>query len=178
MVWIRGHAWDYDNWYQQGLDGWSYCQVLPYFKKIERWSEGANAYRGDAGLVGAKRADYPNPIFDAYIEAGGESGFPISEDFNGRQFEGFGRYDMNIWNGRRQSASTTYLRPAMGRSNLTVMVGALVSQVVIERGRAVGIAYLDGKDRKVIKAEREVVLCGGAINSPATPTTVGYRQCR
>lgn len=166
MVWIRGHVWGYDNWYRRGLDGWAYCQVLPYFKRIERWSEGGDAYRGGAGLVGVKPSDYPNPIFEAYVAAGGEAGFPISEDFNGRQFEGFGRYDMNIRGGRRQSASVTHLRPAMGRANLTVKVGTLISRVTIERGRAVGIEIIAGSGREGIRAEREVILCGGAINSP------------
>ncbi|MEM8687726.1 MAG: GMC family oxidoreductase N-terminal domain-containing protein, partial [Pseudomonadota bacterium] len=83
MVWIRGHASDYDNWQRQGLPGWAYCEVLPYFKKLERRREGANAYRGDNGPVGVIRGDYPNPIFEAYIESGAQAGFPVSEDFNG-----------------------------------------------------------------------------------------------
>ena len=166
MVWIRGHASDYDTWYRQGLDGWAFCQVLPYFKRIERWSEGANAYRGGSGLVGAKRSDYPNPIFEAYVAAGGEAGYPISEDFNGYQFEGFGRFDMNIWQGRRQSASVTFLKPAFDRANLTVWVASLVSKVAIERHRAVGVDVLRGGRPETIRARREVILCGGAINSP------------
>ncbi|MEM7227084.1 MAG: choline dehydrogenase [Pseudomonadota bacterium] len=163
MVWIRGHPWDYDNWARQGLDGWAYCQVLPIFKRLERWSEGANAYRGDGGLVGVQRGKYPNPLFNAYVKAGGEAGFPVSQDFNGRTFEGYGRFDMNIWQGRRQSASATYLRPALERPNLTVMVETLVAKVIIDAGRARGVALLDGRE---IRAEREVILSGGAINSP------------
>ena len=166
MVWIRGHPWDYDNWARRGNDGWAYCQVLPYFKRLERWSQGADLYRGGAGQVGVVRGDYPNPIFDAYVEAGAQAGFPVSQDFNGRQFEGFGRYDMNIWGGRRQSASVTHLRPALARANLTVLTQTLVGRVVVESGRAVGIEYLDGGARKTLRAEREVLLCGGAINSP------------
>ena len=166
MVWIRGHPRDYDDWYRQGLDGWAYAQVLPYFKRIERWSEGANLYRGDRGLVGVQRGRYPNPIFDAYIEAGAEAGFPVSQDFNGRQLEGFGRFDMNISKGRRQSASETYLRPAGRRANLTILTGCLTSRVVTSNGAAVGIEYLEGRDRGIVRARREVILCGGAINSP------------
>lgn len=166
MVWIRGHPWDYDNWYSQGLDGWAYCQVLPYFKRIERWSEGANDYRGGDGPVGVVRSSYPNPIFEAYVEAGGEAGFPISPDFNGRQFEGFGRFDMNIWKGRRQNASFTHLRRAMKRSNLTVLTSCHVARVIIDNGRASGIEYLDGAERASVGARNEVILSGGAINSP------------
>ncbi len=166
MVWIRGHPWDYDNWYRQGNDGWAYCQVLPYFKRIERWSEGANLCRGGEGKVGALRGSYPNPLFDAYIESGAQAGFPVSDDFNGRQFEGFGRYDMNIWRGERQSSSATYLRPALRRANLTVLTRSLVTRVVVESGRAVGIDYLDGGTSKTARADCEVLLCGGAINSP------------
>ena len=122
-----------------------------------------------------RRANYPNPIFDAYVEAGGEAGFPVTQDFNGAQFEGFGRYDMNIWGGRRQSASETYLKPVLGRGNLTVMVGALTTRVTIEKARAVGVEYLDGSERKVVTAEREVILCGGAINSPQILLHSGVR---
>lgn len=166
MVWIRGHARDYDNWYRQGLDGWAYAEVLPYFKRLEAWSEGGNTYRGGDGLVGIQRGSYPNPLFDAYIEAGGAAGFPVSEDFNGHQFEGFGRFDMNIRKGRRQSSSETYLRAARGRTNLTVLTNCLTSRVLTSNGAAVGIEYVRGRDRISVRATREVILCGGAINSP------------
>lgn len=166
MVWVRGHARDYDNWYREGLNGWAYCQVLPYLKRIERWSEGSNDYRGDEGKVGVLRSHYPNPIFEAYIESGAQAGYPVSADFNGRQFEGFGRFDMNIWRGRRQSASVTYLRPTLQRTNLTVLTESLVTRVVVKSGRATGIEYRHGNTLKTIQATKEVVLSGGAINSP------------
>ncbi len=166
MVWIRGHPWDYDNWYNQGLDGWAWCQMLPYFKRLERWSQGADDYRGGDGPVGVVRSSYRNPIFDAYVAAGGEAGFPVSEDFNGRQFEGFGRFDMNIWKGRRQNASFTHLKSALHRSNLTVLTGCLVSRVLFEGTRASGVQYLDGSARHKILCDGEVILSGGALNSP------------
>ncbi len=166
MVWIRGHPWDFDNWYAQGMDGWAYCQVLPYFKRLEKWSEGSDAYRGSDGLVGVLRGNYPNPLFDAYVEAGRQAGYPVSPDFNGRQFEGYGRFDMNIWKGRRQSSSKTYLEPAMARPNLTVMTEILVSKVLISNGQATGVLCRRGKNEITIEAAQEVLLCGGAINSP------------
>ncbi len=166
MVWIRGHASDYDNWQRQGSPGWAYCEVLPYFKKLERRREGADAYRGDDGPVGVIRGDYPNPIFEAYIESGAEAGFPVSEDFNGHQFEGFGRFDMNIWKGVRQSSSETHLKPVRARANLTVATGALVSRIVIEHGRAVGVELIVGPERRIVSAQNDVLVCGGAINSP------------
>ncbi len=168
MVWIRGHASDYDNWQRQGLPGWAYCEVLPYFKKLERRREGADAYRGGDGPVGVIRGDYPNPIFDAYVESGAQAGFPVTQDFNGHQFEGFGRFDMNIWKGRRQSSSETHLKPVRARKNLTVATGTLVSRVLIEHGRAVGVELIVGTDRKTVNASAEVLVCGGAINSPQT----------
>ncbi len=166
MVWIRGHPWDYDNWHRQGGEGWAYAQVLPYFKRLERWSERGDLYRGDAGRVGVRRGDYPNPLFDAYIESGAQAGFPVSEDFNGRRFEGFGRFDMNIWGGVRQSSSATHLRPVLKRPNLTVLTESLVTRILVESGRALGIEYLDGAATKTLRADREVLLCGGAVNSP------------
>lgn len=171
MVWIRGHPKDYDDWARLGLPGWSYRELLPYFKMTERYAEGANPYRGGSGPVGVTRGSYPNPLFDAYIAAGREAGFAVSKDFNARRFEGFGRFDMNIAGGRRQNASFTYLWPIQGRSNLTVETGALASRIIISRGRARGVAYrrvADGKAGRevMVHAAREVILAGGAINSP------------
>ncbi len=105
MVWVRGHPRDYDDWQRQGLAGWAFCQVLPYFRKLEKYSEGEDTFRSGRGLVGVTRGSYSNPLFDAYIESGAQAGFPVTNDFNGAQLEGFGRYDMNIWKGRRQSAA-------------------------------------------------------------------------
>lgn len=168
MVWIRGHPRDYDNWYRQGLDGWAYCQTLPYFRRIERRAGGANAYRGGDGRVGVHRGSYPNPIFEAYIESARQAGFPVSEDFNGHQFEGFGRFDVNIDKGVRQSASATYLRPARGRKNLTILTKTLVTRILFEGRRATGVEYSSGGAVETAFAASEVLLCGGAINAPQT----------
>ena len=138
MVWVRGHARDYDDWHRQGLKGWAFCEVLPYFRRLENYHR-EDAFRGREGFVGVTRGQYPNPLFDAYVESGRQAGFPVTEDFNGRQFEGFGRYDMNIWRGRRQSASATYLSACRNRGNLTVRTGTLVSRIVVEKGKATGI---------------------------------------
>ena len=166
MVWIRGHPWDYDNWSRGGAKGWSYCEVLPYFKRIERWSEGANTYRGAEGKVGALKGAYPNPIFDAYIQSGAQAGHSITEDFNGHQFQGFGRYDVNIWKGLRQSASLTYLNPVKNRKNLTIVTGALVTRILVSGGIAKGVEYRVGQEQKRVFSDSEVILSGGAINSP------------
>ncbi len=172
MVWVRGHPWDFDNWFRQGLDGWAYCQLLPYFKRIEKWSEKQDQYRGGAGKVGITRGNYPNPLFDAYIQSGAAAGFPVSRDFNGKQFEGFGRFDMNIWEGKRQSASRTYLSDSARRPNLTILPNTLVSRIRFEHLRATGVELLRNYSKnggaivETVNASTEVILCGGAINSP------------
>lgn len=168
MVWIRGHAWDYDNWARQGLPGWTWAECLPYFKKSEARNKQVSAYRGGDGPIGVTIGEYENPLFDAYIKAGMEAGFPRSDDFNGEQFEGFGRFDMNIADGRRQNSSFAYLRPAMNRPNLTVMTGTMVNRVIFEGRRAAGVEIIEGRDTRVIRADCEVILSGGAINSPQT----------
>ncbi|MFT7532516.1 MAG: choline dehydrogenase [Gammaproteobacteria bacterium] len=168
MVWIRGHPWDFDNWHRGGAKGWSYCQVLPYLKRLEQSSEEPNQYRGNQGKVGIARGNYANPLFDAYIQAGNEAGHPISDDFNGYQFEGFGRFDMNISKGVRQSSSTTYLHAANLRKNLSIVTNAMVSRIQIESGVATGVGFVIENKPYSIRASSEVILCGGAINSPQT----------
>ena len=168
MVWIRGHASDFDNWANQDLPGWSWAEVLPYFKKIECRNKHVNQYRGGDGLIGVSIGEYPNPLFDAYIQAGKEAGFSISDDFNAEQFEGFGRFDMNIVKGRRQDSSFAYLWPARHRKNLTIMTDTMVNRVLFEGTRATGVEIIQGGRLKSIHADSEVILCGGAINSPQT----------
>ncbi len=179
MVWIRGHPFDYDNWASQGLRGWSWAEVLPYFKRIERRNRNLSDYRGADGPIGVTIGDYENPLFDAYINAGVEAGIPRNDDFNGQQLEGIGRFDMNIWKGRRQNSSFCYLRPAMGRHNLTVRCATMVSRVLTERERAVGVEVICGREREQIRASREVILSGGAINSPQTLmlSGIGDAEC-
>ncbi len=166
MVYVRGHAYDYDRWAAKGLPGWSYADVLPYFRRAETWQNGANDYRGGDGPLHVSRETTPNPLFDAFIEAGKQAGYPFTADMNGYQQEGFGRMDMTIHRGRRWSAATAYLKPAMKRPNLSVKTGALTTRIVFEGQRATGVEYAMGRTVSVARAEREVILSGGAINSP------------
>ena len=166
MVFIRGHARDYDHWRQLGCEGWSYADVLPYFKRAETRQCGGDAYRGDAGPMKIKPADNPNPLHHAWVEAGQQAGFPLTADFNGHQQEGVGWFDLNIRNGRRCNTAYAYLHPVRSRANLRIEVNSLVNRVLFERTRARGVELVRGRDLQVAHARREVVLCGGAINSP------------
>ncbi len=167
MVYIRGHALDYDRWAdREGATGWSYLEVLPYFKRAETRGGGGDAYRGSSGPLHVTTGTQPNPQFGAFIEAGQQAGYPFTPDLNGRQQEGFGRMDMTIYKGRRWSTAMAYLRPAMKRPNLRVETRALAGRILFEGRRATGIE--DAQDGRLerVRAEREVILAGGAINSP------------
>jgi choline dehydrogenase/4-pyridoxate dehydrogenase len=166
MAYVRGHRGDYDRWAEAGLPQWSYAHVLPYFRRQEAWEDGAGPYRGDDGPLTTRRSRYPDPLTSAYLEAGLAAGYPETEDYNGAQQEGFGRWQCTIRDGRRCSAAVAYLRPALRRPGLTVETGALATRVFIEQGRAAGIAYLKRGAATVAHAEREVILAGGVINSP------------
>nr|ACF98205.1 putative choline dehydrogenase precursor [uncultured bacterium 1114] len=167
MVYVRGHAWDYDRWARTpGLESWSYPHVLPYFKKAETRAKGGDLYRGNDGPLHVSTGSIPNPLFDAFIQAGVQAGYPLTDDMNGYQQEGFGRMDMTIHQGRRWSAASAYLRPARARRNLTVAVKSLAERVLFERHRAVGVTYRSGGRQVEAHARREVILSGGAINSP------------
>jgi len=166
LVYIRGNPLDFDGWEEMGARGWAYRDVLPYFKRAETRDEGGDAWRGDAGPLHTTYGALKNPLYRAFIEAGRQAGYPVTEDVNGYQQEGFGRMDMTVHRGRRWSAANAYLRPARGRRNLSVESGVLVSRVVFEGGRAVGVAYRRRGREVVARAAREVVLAAGAINSP------------
>ena len=166
MAYVRGHRGDYDRWAASGLPAWSYAHVLPYFRRQESWEGGADPYRGGDGPLTTQRTRYRDPLVDAYAQAGREAGYPWTVDYNGRQQEGFGTWQMTIRNGRRCSAARAYLEPAMARQNLHVEVNALVTRVLIENERAVGVEYLHRGVTKVAQAGREVILAGGVINSP------------
>jgi 4-pyridoxate dehydrogenase len=166
MAYVRGHRGDYDRWAEAGLPPWSYAHVLPYFRRQEAWEDGAGPYRGADGPLTTRRSRYPDPLTTAYLEAGLAAGYPETEDYNGVQQEGFGRWQCTIRDGRRCSAAIAYLRPALRRPGLTVETDALATRVFIEHGRAVGIAYLKRGEAVVAHAEREVILAGGVINSP------------
>ena len=166
MIYIRGHARDYDLWRQKGLAGWSYADVLPYFKRAEGNERGADAFHGDAGPLNVTEAHHDNPLFDAFIEAGREAGYPANPDFNGAEQEGFGRYQFTIRNARRWSTAAAYLRPALSRPNLTVATEALTQRIVIANGRAEAVVYRQGRREITAATAREVLLAAGAVNSP------------
>jgi choline dehydrogenase len=166
MAYVRGHARDYDRWAQAGLRGWDYAHVLPYFKRAETRAKGADAYRGGEGPLHVATGAGRNPLHRAFVEAGRQAGYPVTADMNGFQQEGFGAMDMTVHRGRRWSAARAYLRPALGRRNLTVRTGALTTRIRFEGRRAVGVDYALGGQTRHARAEREVVLSGGAINSP------------
>jgi 4-pyridoxate dehydrogenase len=166
MAYVRCHRDDYERWAGDGLTTWSYAHVLPYFRRQEAWEGGASAYRGGDGPLSTRLSRYRDPLVEAYLAAAEMAGHSMTEDYNGAQQEGFGRSQQTIRDGRRCSAAVAYLRPALARSNLEVAVNALVTRILIEGGRAVGVEYLSGSERHVARAEREVILAGGVINSP------------
>lgn len=166
MVYLRGHPLDYDRWAEAGLPDWSYAACLPYFRKSETHDRGGDAYRGDSGPLSTERGTLRSAIFDAFLEAGGQAGFPISDDLNGAQPEGFARLDSTKRNGRRCSAADAYLFPVMDRKNLTVVIGALAHRLAFSGARASAILFEHAGDMKRAEARREVILCGGALNSP------------
>jgi choline dehydrogenase len=169
MIYIRGHARDYDQWRQMGLNGWSYAEVLPYFKRSEAIDTGADAYHGASGPLRVTHAKAENPIFAGVIKAGAEAGYLTTTDFNGQQQEGFGPYQLTIADGKRWSASRAYLEPILGqRPNLTCITGARTSRILIENGKAVGVEYVEEKGgaAKTVYADAEVLLCSGAVQSP------------
>lgn len=166
MVYIRGHALDYDRWVTEGAAGWSYAEVLPYFRRAEGFSLGPDTYRGGDGPLTVTRGTGDNPLFDAWIAAGQEAGYPATPDMNGYRQEGMGRMDMTIRAGRRCSAAKAYLRPVLRRPNLAVLTRSLATRVVLEGGRATGVELVENGIPKRVRAAREVVLAGGAINSP------------
>ena len=166
MVYVRGHRGDYDRWAIGGLPTWSYAHVLPYFRRQESWEGGADEYRGGDGPLVTRTTRYSDPLVEAYLAAAVAAGHPVIEDYNGARQEGFGRTQQTIRAGRRCSAAVAYLHPALARSNLEVVVGGLATRVVLEGQRAVGVEYMKGGERLVARAEREVILAGGVINSP------------
>ena len=167
MAYTRGHRADYDRWAQKGARGWSYADVLPYFKRCERWEEGENTWRGGAGPVGTEFAKTTDPIYDAWIAAAKSAGMPVTDDYNGKEQVGFGRGQYTIRDGYRSSASTAYLKPARKRPNLKVETGAQGARVIMRGTRAAGVEYFSGRGESVeAAADREVILACGAFNTP------------
>lgn len=168
MVYIRGHAFDYDGWAKRpGLESWSYFHCLPYFKRAETRLKGGDAYRGSSGPLYVTTGACKNPLYRAFIEAGREAGYPVTEDMNGHQQEGLGPMDRTTYRGFRWSTAQAYLRPAqrLGR-NLTVRPRSLVSRILFEGRRAAGVEYARASYAERVRARREVILSSGAINSP------------
>ena len=166
MAYVRGNRGDYARWTSYGLQGWSYDNVLPYFRRQESWEGGATPYRGGDGPMATRKSRYQDPLVDAYLEAAAGSGHKLNDDYNGERQDGFARMQMTIRKGRRESAATAYLYPALARKSLTVMVQAHVARIIFEGIRAVGVEYIKDGQRRVAHAEREVIVSAGAINSP------------
>jgi choline dehydrogenase len=166
LVYIRGNPMDFQRWQEEGASGWSYADVLPYFKRAEDRAEGGDAYRGAGGPLKTQYGSLKNPLHEAWLQSAKAAGYPLTSDVNGRQQEGFGRMDMTVGEGRRWSAANAYLKPTMKRSNLTVRTGCVATKILFENKRAVGIAYTRSGQVHEATARAEVILAGGAINSP------------
>ncbi|KHT48247.1 choline dehydrogenase [Vibrio sinaloensis] len=168
MVYVRGHACDFDEWEQQGAKGWRYSACLPYFRRTESWSGGEDEYRGGQGPVGTCNGNDMalNPLYQAFIDAGKEAGYPETKDYNGYQQEGFGPMHMTVDKGVRASTSNAYLRRALKRSNLTLIKGVVARKVILEGKTAVGVEFQ--KSGKLVQcfAEKEVISSAGSIGSP------------
>ncbi|MEY8831408.1 choline dehydrogenase [Sedimentitalea sp. XS_ASV28] len=169
MVYVRGHAMDFDHWAEAGADGWSFADVLPYFRRMESWHDGGHGgdpvWRGHDGPLHVTRGPRDNPLHAAFVTAGEQAGYQLTDDYNGQKQEGFGPMEQTVWNGRRWSAANAYLRPALRRDTCTLVRG-LARKVVIEDGRARGVEITRGARTEVIRARRDVVLAASAINSP------------
>jgi choline dehydrogenase len=166
LVYVRGHPLDFERWEEEGAKGWSYRDVLPYFRRAESFAGGADAWRGDGGPLATAQGRKLNPLYEAFIEAGREAGYAVSSDLNGERQEGFGPLDMTVRDGVRASTANAYLRPSMKRPNLKVVTHALASRVAFDGRRAVGVHYRRDGVKLKAGARREVILCGGPINSP------------
>ena len=167
MVYVRGHAKDFDEWQQHGANGWDYQACLPYFKKAESFYLGENTHRGGKGPLGVNNGNnMENPLYTAFIEAGAEAGYSTTNDYNSAQQEGFGPMHMTVKNGVRSSASREYLDPIKHRSNLTIVTGALAQRVILDGKKATGVEYKLNGAVKTAQASKEVILSAGSIGSP------------
>ncbi len=169
MVYVRGHARDFDTWAEMGAQGWAYADVLPYFKRMEQWHGQADGgdpgWRGANGPLHITRGPRANPLFDAFIKAGEQAGYPVTRDYNGQQQEGFGPMEATIHKGQRWSAANAYLKPAVRRGNVQI-IRAFARRVVIKDGRAVGVEVERGGVIDTIAAHREVIVAASSINTP------------
>src|SRR5258708_29806407 len=166
MAYVRGNRHGFDQWQALGNAGWSYADVLPYFKKAENRERGASAYRGVGGPLNVSELPALNPLTEAFLEAGEELGWSRNDDANGASQEGFGTFQRTIRDGKRNSTAVGYLHPVMSRPNLTAWTQTLPKPVLFEASRALGVASLQDGSEQQVRAQKEVILCGGAINSP------------
>lgn len=168
MVYVRGHARDFDHWAESGASGWGYADVLPYFRRMENWHggpRGGDGWRGTDGPLHITRGTRTNPLFHAFVEAGRQAGYPVTGDYNGHQQEGFGPMEATIWKGQRWSAANAYLKPAMKTGRVKVVRG-LARRVVFDGLRAIGVELQRGANVSQIAARREVILAAAPINTP------------
>ena len=165
MVYVRGHALDFDHWEDEGASGWGFADVLPYFKRMENSKDGEDGWRGTDGPLYVKRGRRLNPLYKAFVEAGKQAGFEGTEDYNGSKQEGFGWMEQTIHLGRRWSAANAYLRPALRRENVSLVQG-LARKVSIENQRATGVEIEAHGSIQLVRARREVILAASSINSP------------
>jgi choline dehydrogenase len=166
LVYVRGNALDYEHWESQGASGWGYRQLLPYFKRAEQRADGGDEYRGANGKLQTRYGALTNPLHHAWLQAARQAGYPLTDDINGFQQEGFGRLDMTVGGGRRCSAANAYLRPAMRRSNLEVRTHALATRIAFDGRRASGVHFRRAGADHLVGARREVIVSGGPVNSP------------
>jgi 4-pyridoxate dehydrogenase len=166
MAYTRGNPGDFDRWAQKGARGWSYADVLPYFRRCETWEDGSDTYRGGQGPLGTEFAKTEDPLYEAWLAAAKACGFPLTPDYNGKQQEGFGRGQYTIRDGRRSSTATAYLKPARGRTNLTVVTNAHTTRVTLDGTRARGVEYRQGGSTQQASASRDVIMAAGTFNTP------------
>ena len=166
MVYVRGHARDFDTWEKMGAKGWGYRHVLPYYKRMEHSHGGEEGWRGGDGPMHVTRGSLTNPLYRAFVEAGRQAGYPVTPDYNGRQQEGFGEMEMTVWNGVRWSAANAYLKPALKTGRIDLITRAFARRVVFEGKKAVGVEYERGGKLETVRATREVIIAASAINSP------------
>ena len=166
MCYVRGHALDYDGWAGNQLPSWSYANCLPYFQKSESWEHGADDYRGENGPLHVTDGACKNPLYNAFIEAGSQAGYPTTTDMNGYQQEGFGHMQMTTHKGQRWSTANAYLKPVLYRKNLSVMVKTMTNRILFQGNRAIGIEITQAGYTHSVHAKHEVICCSGAINSP------------
>lgn len=166
MVYLRGHAQDFERWEREGASGWSWPEVLPYFKRAETWQGGETKYRGGSGPVSVQTGTDATPLYAAFLNAGQEAGHPASDDINGAQQEGFARSQMNVHNGIRASMEQAYIRPNAGRANLTIVDRATTLNLRLSGNRAIGVTYAHSGGTQIANVRNEVILAAGAIGSP------------